>query len=165
MAGQITNAKLQMQNYKYWECGPPCTASADTKHHTGAKYSLGDVDLPVISAAIQNPEISFQFERDQILDQGLFWNCRFKGFIINVHLVPRTPAVPLDQFGWKWAILCFGPYNRTCEVSCMIRLSKALTHLMWLVVLVPAPVILAAGAECGVSLRFVEVIFPVWASP
>ena len=32
-------------------------------------------------------------------------------------------------------------------------------------VLVPAPVILAAGAECGVSLKFVEVIFPLWASP
>ena len=25
------------------------------------------------------------------------------------HLVPRTPAVPFDQFGWKCAIRCFGP--------------------------------------------------------
>ena len=124
---KTTKAKLQV--LRMWPA-PPCTTSADTKHHTGPKYSLRDVDLPVISAAIQNPEISFQFERDQILDQGLFGNCHFKGMIINVHLVPRTPAVPLDQFGWKCAILCFGPYSRTCAVSCMIRLSKSLTHLM-----------------------------------
>ena len=66
-----TNYKcIKDQNYEN-VAGPPCTTSADTKHHTGPKYSLRDVDLPVISAAIQNPEISFQFERDQILDQGL----------------------------------------------------------------------------------------------
>ena len=68
MGGQITDAKLQ--ELIMWPASPR-TTSADTKHHTGAKYSLRDVDLPVISAAIQNPEISFQFEKDQISDQGL----------------------------------------------------------------------------------------------
>ena len=28
---------------------------ANAKHHTGAKDPLGDVDLPVVSPAIQNP--------------------------------------------------------------------------------------------------------------
>ena len=69
VGGQITNAS-RIKIARMWPASP-CTTSADTKHHTGPKYSLGDVDLPVISAAIQNPEISFQFERDQILDQGL----------------------------------------------------------------------------------------------
>ena len=33
----------------------PGTTGADAEHHAGAEDPLGDIDLPVISAAIQNP--------------------------------------------------------------------------------------------------------------
>ena len=33
----------------------PSPTCADPEHHAGAKYPLRDIDLPVISAAIQNP--------------------------------------------------------------------------------------------------------------
>ena len=33
----------------------PGATCANAEHHAGAKYPLGDVDLPVISAAIENP--------------------------------------------------------------------------------------------------------------
>ena len=48
----------------------------------------------------------------------------------STHLVPRTPAVPFDQFGWKCAIRCFGPYSRTW-LAMFVHGSQKMTLTSW----------------------------------
>jgi len=76
----------------------PGTTCANAKHHACAKDPLGDVDLPVVSPAIQNP--------------------------CSAH--PGRPIRPV------WMEMC-NPLFWTVQ-----------PHLMGLVILVPAPVVLAA---------------------
>ena len=50
------NKKIKTQHVHKHIDMEPSPACADPEHHAGAKYPLRDIDLPVISAAVQNPE-------------------------------------------------------------------------------------------------------------